>query len=72
MANELTQAATETGQSRGWDHANYVDAYGGDMDQEPEVPARFGSVATYFTAGFAEGVERFQNGQSADGSPVEE
>lgn len=70
--NQLEQEATEIGLSRGWSHANYVEAYGGDKDEEPEVPARFASVPTYYTAAYAEGVERFENGQYQDGTSRDE
>jgi hypothetical protein len=57
----LEKDAHDTGWSRGWDHANYVTAYGGDMDAEPEVPERFAAVATYYAAAYAEGVRNYQS-----------
>ncbi len=57
--NKLETEATETGYSHGHAHANYVSVYGGDPHAEPEVPAWFASVATYFTAAYEEGVQAF-------------
>jgi hypothetical protein len=57
--NKLENEATMIGKSRGWDHANYTAAYGGDPHAAPEVPARYAPVRTYFTAAYAEGVQQF-------------
>lgn len=38
--SELEREAHEVGLSRGWDHANFVDAYGKEHDtRKPEYPA---------------------------------
>jgi len=57
--NKLETEATETGYSHGHAHANYVTAYGGDPHTEPDVPSRFASVATYFTAAYEDGVQAY-------------
>jgi hypothetical protein len=58
--NKLETEATEIGYSHGHAHANYtVSVSGGDPHAEPEVPARFESVATYFTAAYEEGVQDY-------------
>ena len=57
----LEHEATVVGWSRGHAHANYVDAYGGDMDEEPVVPQHYASVPTYFAAGWAEGVQDYRD-----------
>lgn len=61
----LQGGATDRGRSDGWDHANHVTAYGGDMDAEPEVPGRFATVATYYTAAYADGIQDYQT-EAAD------
>lgn len=67
--DELIKEATEIGLSRGWSHANYVDAYGGDPNEAPEVPGRFASVESYFISAYEEGVQNFQNDLNEDGTP---
>lgn len=67
--DKLEQDATEIGREHGWNHANYVDAYGGDMDAKPEVPTRFASVATYFVAGWEESIAFFGDALDSDGTP---
>lgn len=54
----------ETGQT----HAIYVDAYGGDMDSEPEsAPGRIAEDdATLYVAGYMQGVEDWKNEQHED------
>jgi hypothetical protein len=64
----LAAEATEMGHERGWEHAAFVEAYGGDANEAPEIPARFASVATYYSAAHSEGVERYGNGQYSDGT----
>lgn len=56
---DLETAATDTGRDHGWTHAAYVDAYGGDPDAEPDVPARFATVATFYTVAYADGVTAY-------------
>ena len=60
----LELEATEVGRSRGYSHAAYVDAYGGDMDEAPDVPARFASVSSFFESGYAEGVQEYRDSAS--------
>lgn len=58
----LEREATDAGKQRGWEHANFVDAYGGTMEPEEseiEVPSRYLQVPTYYTAGFSEGVQEY-------------
>lgn len=57
----LEHEATVVGWSRGHAHANYVDAYGGDMDEAPDVPARFATVASFFESSYAEGVQDYRD-----------
>ena len=61
----IEHEATEVGRSHGFNHANYVDAYGGDMDEAPDVPARFASVSSYYEAAYAEGVQEYRD-QASD------
>jgi len=63
---ELENSATSVGISNGYDHANFVTAYGGDLEQVTNVPDRFHSVASYYLSGWAEGLERFENDQYED------
>lgn len=68
----LEQEATESGKQRGWEHANYVDAYGGTMEPEEseiEVPSQYLQVPTYYTAGYSEGVQEYINEQIQDAWP---
>lgn len=65
----LEQEATDAGISRGWDHANYVDSYGGTMtpeESEIEIPLQFMQVPTYYTAGYLQGVEEFESDHLED------
>lgn len=57
----LEHEATEVGRSRGYTHAAYVDAYGGDMNEAPVAPLRFAEVDSFFESGFAEGVENYRH-----------
>lgn len=59
------EAATEVGHTHGVDHANYVDAYGGDLHATPEPPGQFADVPAYYLAGYADGVEDFENRDGA-------
>lgn len=69
----LEQEATELGLQRGWDHANYCDAYGIELhNYTPDIPLRFTEIATFYTSGWEEGRERFENDQFPDGSPMDE
>jgi hypothetical protein len=57
--------ATDIGFDHGLSHAAYVDAYGGDITTEPEVPPGFGELATYYLAGYADGIDAY-----ADDTPA--
>jgi hypothetical protein len=70
---ELENEAQEIGRSNGYDHANYVEAYGGDMNATPEVPARFADVdESFYLSGYEEGVTNYKEGLFADGTPRED
>lgn len=59
----LEREATEEGESRGWDHANAVTAYGGVLrpeESEVEIPGKYLQVPTYYTAGFFEGIDQYE------------
>lgn len=60
-SSHLEQEATEAGRSHGWDHANYTNAYGGNLHATPDIPNRFISVRTYYLAGYQEGIERYED-----------
>ena len=65
----LEREATEEGRLRGWDHANYAENCGGVLpaeDTEVPVPAEFLQVATYYTAGFMEGVGQYREDDRED------
>lgn len=66
---ELQNEATETGRDRGWSHAAFIDAYGGDPHTEPDVPPWFATVATYYTAGYADGVTAYLDDTATDQPP---
>jgi len=51
--SDLEHAAREHGVSAGYDHANYVDAYGEAPDTA--MPERFADVADTWTEGYQEG-----------------
>lgn len=70
--NELEQEAAEIGRNRGWDHANFVEAYGGDPNESPEVPELFAEAESFFLSGWEEGVSNFAGGLYADGSRDED
>jgi hypothetical protein len=53
------QAATEVGYDRGYIHAAFTDACGGDPYAEPDVPDRFADIPTYYTAAYADGVDAY-------------
>jgi hypothetical protein len=58
-SRELQDHATESGHDHGWTHAAYVDACGGDPHAEPDVPARFATVDTFYTCAYADGVAAY-------------
>jgi hypothetical protein len=61
MARDLEGEAAEVGRSHGWDHANYVNAYGGNLRAVPEVPGRFTTVRDFYLSGYEEGVDSYEN-----------
>lgn len=72
------EAARAAGIGRGWDHANYVDAYGPDPVVKPGedgAPGRVrpgwvrpGAQHRAYMAGWRLGVDRFKRGRYADGT----
>lgn len=58
----------EMGVSDGWDHGNYVEAYGPTAIPDDAAPGYVTNTAEYFQ-GFLEGIQRYENGQYPDGSP---
>lgn len=69
LGSTKEEAAFEAGVHGGWESANYAEAYGGDpMAHSPDSYYD----EQYFEEGFAEGVERFQNGLWPDGTPVDD
>lgn len=67
--NEAEKVATELGRNRGWEHANYVDAYGGTMrpeENEIEIPYYAEGVETFYTSAYFEGIEEYLAEQAAD------
>ena len=67
----LCDRATWAGHHDGWTHAAYVDAYGGDPHTEPDVPQRFATVATYYTAAYTDGVTAYLDDTYPDGTDPE-
>lgn len=70
LAVGLSEREAETrllGESRGFDHANYVDAYGGEIGEEPtDMPGWVEADETlvmWFRDGWTRGVERFEREQ---------
>lgn len=53
------RAATEIGYDRGYTHAAFSDAYGGDPHAEPDVPTRFADVHSYYAAAYDDGVNDY-------------
>jgi hypothetical protein len=53
------RAAIQEGYDRGYTHAAYVDAYGGDPHAEPDVPGYFADVPTYYGAGYTDGADAY-------------
>lgn len=56
------------GYGHGQTHANYVDAYGGDMDSEPESTPGYipEENATLYVAGYMQGIVDWQQEQHED------
>ncbi|WP_394360716.1 hypothetical protein [Amycolatopsis sp. SB7-3] len=65
---EVREAVYLVGLDRGWDAANFAEAYGGDP--ESGIGNHVDSRTEGFADGFRKGIERFQNGQFADGTPI--
>ncbi|MFJ5725831.1 hypothetical protein [Streptomyces sp. NPDC093149] len=64
--------AWESGVVRGWDHANFVDAYGKRHDQRrPEVPSFQQGCTKAFEQGWREGLKRYTRGLWQGGSRKE-
>lgn len=63
MANhmDLEREATEIGRSQGSAHANYVNAYGGNLHAVPKVPGRFTAVQNFYLSGYEEGIGDYQD-----------
>lgn len=60
--NEAEKVATELGRNRGWEHANYVGAYGGTMrpeENEIEIPYYAEGAETFYTSAYLEGIEEY-------------
>jgi hypothetical protein len=61
--------AWESGVHRGWDHANFVEAYGEEHDtRHPEVPGGYEEHAGAFEQGWREGIKRYRAGRWQDGT----
>lgn len=69
--NDQDHAAEMAGRNAGWMHANYVEAYGTGDGAPTECPLYFADSVTFWQAGYDEGKELFENGQFADGTPVD-
>jgi hypothetical protein len=63
---KLQNEATEIGHDHGWNHAAFVDAYGGNPHAEPDVPLQFAPVTTFYTTAYAEGVTAYLDGATDD------
>lgn len=62
-------AAREIGYERGWDHANFCDAYGHPLDTDPDVPDRFAPVARDYTDAYEHGVLAFDTSTTTAAAP---
>lgn len=69
----LENEAREAGRERGWNHANFVDAYNPYRGKPFElyIPNRFIALESFFRSGFEEGIDNFKEGLYADGTPIE-
>lgn len=61
----LAVEATEAGREAGRRHAAWADAYNSPMHESPDVPARFATVETYYTAAYDDGVTAWESEQSS-------
>lgn len=64
----LEREATEAGRSRGWDHANAAGFQEVLIPEECdiEIPGQYLLVPTYYTAGYFEGIEEYENENQDD------
>lgn len=85
MANvtpEEEQRAYDVGTERGWDHANYEEAYGKEETPAPGEPSARQRMCPAWCAGYplnnpynkgwATGVRRYKSGRYADGTKIED
>lgn len=79
MTDKMSVAYREgygSGLNAGWDEANFSEAYGGKPDADNALRARFilddtsEDFRSGFLTGHADGVERYENGQYVDGTPI--
>lgn len=53
---DLETQATEIGQAHGYNHANYVTAYGGELNTTPEVPLYLRTVKSFYLSAYEGGI----------------
>ncbi len=60
--------AVEIGFGHGYDHANFVNAYGGELkaDDEVEVPGQYEDSAMYYKAAYLDGQEAYGDEQDEE------
>lgn len=71
LVEKLTKSkleAVEIGFGHGYDHANFVNAYGGELkqDDEVEVPGQYEDSAMYYKAAYLDGQESYGDEQYAE------
>ncbi|MFE0021924.1 hypothetical protein [Amycolatopsis sp. NPDC059021] len=64
----VRDAVYNVGLERGWDAANYAEAYGGDPEEG--IDNHVDSKTDGFKDGFREGIARFQRGEFPDGQAI--
>ena len=67
--NEAEKVATELGRNRGWEHASYVDAYGGTMrpeENEIDIPYYAEGAESFYTSAYLEGIEDYLSEHAED------
>ncbi|MEU6362179.1 hypothetical protein [Streptomyces albidoflavus] len=62
--------AWEAGVENGWDHANFVKAYGKQHDRRQSIPARHEDHADAYRQGWSEGLKRFRYDRYTDGEKM--
>lgn len=70
--DSLEKEAADAGKIRGWEHANYVDAYGGTMEPEEseiDIPSQYLQVPTYYVCAYFEGIDEYIGEQMRDAWP---